>query len=193
MRAAVSLGIARDDESRADGLMLSAGPLTAIGGLVLVLVAVLALREVASLVVPVVFGLFIALTAWPMVGALERRGVRHAFALGGNDGGRPCHRSRCGLRSRALGGRAGGQDSHVREPPERCPRGPARSPWAARDQRRSRRHHCDHLAGEDLRTRQARGVGRLRGRWRNVRPRLHHDLCARRRDVAPGAGGCGVR
>ena len=61
--------------------MRSAGPLTAIGGLVLVLVAVLALREVASLVVPVMFGLFIALTAWPMVGALERRGVRHAFAL----------------------------------------------------------------------------------------------------------------
>ena len=49
----------------------------------LVLVAVLALREVASLVVPVLFGLFIALTAWPMVGALERRGVRHGVALAG--------------------------------------------------------------------------------------------------------------
>jgi predicted PurR-regulated permease PerM len=73
----------RDDGSHADGLMRSAGPLTAIGGLVLVLVAVLALREVASLVVPVMFGLFIALTAWPMVGALERRGVRHAVALAG--------------------------------------------------------------------------------------------------------------
>ena len=47
----------------------------------LVLVAVLAIREVASLVVPVTFGLFIALTVWPMVGALERRGGRHAFAL----------------------------------------------------------------------------------------------------------------
>ena len=67
----------------ADGLIRSAGPVTAIGGLVLVLVAVLALREVASLVVPVMFGLFIALTAWPMVGALERHGVRHAFALAG--------------------------------------------------------------------------------------------------------------
>jgi predicted PurR-regulated permease PerM len=64
-------------------MIRSAGPLTALGGLVLVLVAVLALREVASLVVPVMFGLFIALIAWPMVGALERRGVRHAFALGG--------------------------------------------------------------------------------------------------------------
>ena len=73
----------RDDVSGADGLIRSAAPLTAIGGLVLVLVAVLALREVASLVVPVMFGLFIALTAWPMVGALERRCVRHAFALAG--------------------------------------------------------------------------------------------------------------
>ena len=77
------VGDRRDDESHADGLMRSAGPLMAIGGLVLVLVAVLALREVASLVVPVMFGLFIALTAWPMVGGLERRGVRHAFALVG--------------------------------------------------------------------------------------------------------------
>jgi AI-2 transport protein TqsA len=73
----------RRDGSRAYGLIRSAGPLGAIGGLVLVLVAVLALREVASLVVPVTFGLFIALTAWPMVGALERRGVRHALALTG--------------------------------------------------------------------------------------------------------------
>jgi AI-2 transport protein TqsA len=74
-------GHRRDDAVGADGLIRSAGPLTAIGGLVLVLVAVLAVREVASLVVPVMFGLFIALTAWPMVGALERRGVRHGFAL----------------------------------------------------------------------------------------------------------------
>ena len=73
----------RADGSGADGLIRSAGPLAAIGGVVLVLVAVLALREVASLVVPVMFGLFIALTAWPMVGALERRSVRHGFALGG--------------------------------------------------------------------------------------------------------------
>jgi len=64
-----------------NGLIRSTSPLTVVGGLVLVLVAGLALREVASLVVPVLFGLFIALTAWPMVGALERRGVRHAVAL----------------------------------------------------------------------------------------------------------------
>ena len=73
----------RDDGSRTDGMIGSGGPLTTLGGLVLALVAVLALREVASLVVPVMFGLFIALTAWPMVGALERRGARHAFALVG--------------------------------------------------------------------------------------------------------------
>ena len=72
-----------NDVSGADRLIRSAGPLMALGGFVLVLVAVLALREVASLVVPVMFGLFIALTAWPMVGSLQRRGVRHGFALAG--------------------------------------------------------------------------------------------------------------
>jgi len=51
--------------------------------LVLVLVAALALREVAPLVVPVVFGLFLALVAWPMVSAMERRGLRHGAALTG--------------------------------------------------------------------------------------------------------------
>lgn len=60
---------------------LPGGPLTALGGLVLVLVAVLALREIASLVVPVLFGLFIALVVSPLVAALERRGARHAVAL----------------------------------------------------------------------------------------------------------------
>ncbi len=73
----------RRDVSGADRLSQHAGPLTAMAGFVLVLVAVLALREMASLVVPVLFGLFIALTAWPMVGTLERRGVRHAVALAG--------------------------------------------------------------------------------------------------------------
>ena len=60
---------------------LSSGPLSASAAFVLVLIAMLALREVASLVVPVLFGLFLALVAWPMVGAFERRGVRHALAL----------------------------------------------------------------------------------------------------------------
>ncbi len=57
------------------------GSLVAIGGLVLVLLAMLALREVASLLVPVLFGLFLALVAWPLVGALKRRGFRHGLAL----------------------------------------------------------------------------------------------------------------
>jgi predicted PurR-regulated permease PerM len=63
--------------------MFATGPLAGLAGFVVVVVAVLALREVASLVVPVMFGLFLALVAWPMVGALERRGVRHAVALSG--------------------------------------------------------------------------------------------------------------
>jgi predicted PurR-regulated permease PerM len=71
----------RDGESTAARLIRSAGPLTVVGGSALVLVAALALREVASLVVPVLFGLLIALIAWPMVATLERRGVRHAIAL----------------------------------------------------------------------------------------------------------------
>jgi AI-2 transport protein TqsA len=62
---------------------LSAGPLVPLAGVVLVLVGALALREVASILVPVVFGLFLALVAWPLVGRLERRGVRHAIALTG--------------------------------------------------------------------------------------------------------------
>jgi predicted PurR-regulated permease PerM len=71
------------EESGGGGLALAGGPLSAIGGFVLVLIAVLALREVASLVVPVILGLLIALVAWPMVGALERRGVRQGVALAG--------------------------------------------------------------------------------------------------------------
>ena len=67
----------------ADALNRSAGSLTALGGFVLILVGVLALREVASLVLPVIFGIFIALVAWPMVGSLERRGIRHGFSLAG--------------------------------------------------------------------------------------------------------------
>ena len=61
--------------------LLSAGPAPVIGGFVVVLIGVLAVREVASLVLPVLTGLFIALVAWPMVVTLERRGVRHGLAL----------------------------------------------------------------------------------------------------------------
>ena len=65
------------------GQVLLPGPLMAVLALVLVLLAILALREVASILVPVLFGLFLALVAWPIVGALKRRGVRHALALTG--------------------------------------------------------------------------------------------------------------
>ena len=61
----------------------SAGLLVPLAVLVLVLVAVLALRELAPLIVPVVFGLFLALVAWPMVPGLRRRGIRHGVALTG--------------------------------------------------------------------------------------------------------------
>jgi AI-2 transport protein TqsA len=69
------------DEPGVDGLALTGGPLGAIGGFVLVLVAMLALREVASLVLPVILGLLIALVAWPMVGALAKRGMGRGTAL----------------------------------------------------------------------------------------------------------------
>ena len=39
-------------------------------------------REVASMVVPLLFGGFLALIAWPLVGALERRGLPRSAALG---------------------------------------------------------------------------------------------------------------
>lgn len=73
--------ISRSETPAGHAVVLPAGPLTAIAALALVLVAVLALREVAEIVVPVVFGLFLALVASPLIGALERRGVRHALAL----------------------------------------------------------------------------------------------------------------
>ena len=79
----VVVGDRGDGESGGTGLPILASPIWAVGGLVLLLVAVLALREVATLVLPVLVGLLIALVAWPMVGALERRGIRHGLALTG--------------------------------------------------------------------------------------------------------------
>jgi predicted PurR-regulated permease PerM len=64
-----------------DRLAPTSGPLPALGTAVLILIAALALREVASLILPPILGLLIALVAWPMVGALERRGVRRGIAL----------------------------------------------------------------------------------------------------------------
>jgi len=57
------------------------GAPTPLLAIVLVMVAALLLREMASLIVPVLFGLFLALVAWPLVGRLEARGARHPVAL----------------------------------------------------------------------------------------------------------------
>ena len=61
--------------------MLGSSPLIALAAVVLVLIGVLALKETADLVVPVMFGLFLALVAAPLVGSFERRGVSHPLAL----------------------------------------------------------------------------------------------------------------
>jgi AI-2 transport protein TqsA len=69
--------------SETDGARaLPRGPLTLLGGLVLVLLAALLLREVAPVVVPVLFGLFLALVAWPLVPWLQRRGIGRGPAIG---------------------------------------------------------------------------------------------------------------
>jgi predicted PurR-regulated permease PerM len=56
-------------------------PLKALAYLVLVLAAALLLREVASLIVPLLFGAFLALVSWPLVDRLSRRGVHPSIAL----------------------------------------------------------------------------------------------------------------
>jgi predicted PurR-regulated permease PerM len=61
--------------------LLRAGPLAGLAAVVLVLIGVLALKETADLVVPVMFGLFLALVAAPLVGSIERRGIGHSLAL----------------------------------------------------------------------------------------------------------------
>jgi predicted PurR-regulated permease PerM len=57
-------------------------PVRALGAFVLSLLAVLALREIASLVVPILFGLFLALGASPLLERLVRRGLGRSAALG---------------------------------------------------------------------------------------------------------------
>jgi predicted PurR-regulated permease PerM len=84
--APASLGAAGHrsaEESDVARLVPTAGPLPALGMFVLILIAALALREAAALILPPLLGLLIALVAWPMVGALERRGVRRGIALTG--------------------------------------------------------------------------------------------------------------
>jgi hypothetical protein len=63
------------------GLRVPPGPLTAVAGLVLVLLAAILLREIAGLIVPVIFGLFLALLTYPLIPALQRRGIKHGGAL----------------------------------------------------------------------------------------------------------------
>lgn len=56
-------------------------PLIVLSTFVLALIAVLAMHELAALIVPVVFGLLLALVAAPLVGSFERRGLSHRLAL----------------------------------------------------------------------------------------------------------------
>jgi predicted PurR-regulated permease PerM len=61
---------------------LPRGPLTLLAGLVLVLLAALLLREAAPVIVPVLFGLFLALVAWPLIPWLQRKGIGRGWAIG---------------------------------------------------------------------------------------------------------------
>ncbi len=56
-------------------------PLVVIATFVLVLLAVLGMREVAGVVVPILFGLLLALVAAPLRGAFQRRGMSQRMAL----------------------------------------------------------------------------------------------------------------
>jgi AI-2 transport protein TqsA len=64
---------------RATGTELA--PFRVFGAALLALLLALALREVASLIVPILFGLFLALVAAPLVRRLERRGASPRAAL----------------------------------------------------------------------------------------------------------------
>jgi predicted PurR-regulated permease PerM len=59
------------------------GPFGALAGLVLVLLAALVLRETSSVLVPVLFGLLVALAASPLIGALEARRAPRSLAVAG--------------------------------------------------------------------------------------------------------------
>src|SRR5262245_46568621 len=64
-----------------DALGPAARPLAMLATFVLVLVAILAMHGVSGLVVPILFGLLLALVAAPLVGAFERRGMSHRMAV----------------------------------------------------------------------------------------------------------------
>jgi len=65
----------------ADRGRLLTAPVGGLFVLVLTLAATILLREVASLIVPLLFGVFLALVASPLVEGLARRGLRRSAAL----------------------------------------------------------------------------------------------------------------
>jgi AI-2 transport protein TqsA len=69
------------EERTTDSLDAARTPLVMLATFVLVLIAALALHEVAGLVVPILFGLLLALVATPLVGVIERRGHSHRLAM----------------------------------------------------------------------------------------------------------------
>lgn len=71
----------RPEPPKARGAWGVAPPLAGLVVVVLALAAALLLREVASLLVPLLFGGFLALVAWPLVDRLSRRGLRPSLAL----------------------------------------------------------------------------------------------------------------
>jgi len=71
----------RTGEAEIDPRSERPGPVAALWATVGVLLAALLLRELSSLLVPVLFGLFLALVASPLVAALERRGASRRLAL----------------------------------------------------------------------------------------------------------------
>jgi len=64
-----------------DPVPVRSGPVYAVAALVLVVLAALVLREISSLIVPILFGVFLALGASPLVDTLERRVSSHRLAL----------------------------------------------------------------------------------------------------------------
>ena len=169
------------------------GPLVPLAAIVLVLVGALALREVATIVVPVVFGLFLALVAWPMVGVLERRGARHAIALTAAlmvvlaivlvaGGILALSVAELVLQVPKYEGRLRDQIEMLQDLLAQfgITHGPGRPPGA-------------HQAGADPVDRPPGRVRPVRGRPHDLRPHVHDDLRAVRGVVAPGAGAADVR
>ena len=172
---------------------IATSPLGLLIVLVLVLVAVLGLRAVAELVVPVIFGLFLALLAMPAVRSLERRGFRYPVALAGASAVIVAV-----LVAVAIVIAFSVGELVVRVP---CLRGPTagtrgrrpRAPGAGRGLDRpgigpGRRH-----PGGAPVDRPARRVGRIGCGHRDLRPGVHDDLRARGRTRPPRARGRGIR